>query len=88
MDRCLPEGAITVLESLKLFLDRSQCVFVIGVDQAALAEAIKTTYGPNAELLGRDYLDKIVQVSIPVPLADGPVGFAALFGDDYDQDID
>ncbi len=42
LDRCLPEGAITVLESLKLFLDRSQCVFVIGVDQAALTEAIKT----------------------------------------------
>ena len=87
LDRCLPEGAITVLESLKLFLDRSQCVFVIGVDQAALAEAIKTTYGLDAELLGRDYLDKIVQVSIPVPLADGSERFSALFGNEYDQDI-
>jgi len=54
LDRCLPEGEITVLESLKLFLDKSQCVFVIGLDQIALAETIKTVYGASAELLGRD----------------------------------
>ena len=88
LDRCLPEGAITVLESLKLFLDRSQCVFVIGVDQAALAEAIKTTYGLNAELLGRDYLDKIVQVSIPVPKASAEELFSLLVGSEYKGDID
>lgn len=87
LDRCLPEGAITVLESLKLFLDRSQCVFVIGVDEAALAEAIKTTYGRDAKLLGRDYLDKIVQVSVPVPAADGPNLVAALVEDETDSVI-
>jgi hypothetical protein len=81
LDRCLPEGEITVLESLKLFLDKSQCVFVIGVDQIALAETIKTMYGASAELLGRDYLDKIVQVSIPITIPSGTNLIVALLTD-------
>jgi len=81
LDRCLPEGEITVLESLKLFLDKSQCVFVIGVDQIALAETIKTMYGASAELLGRDYSDKIVQVSIPITIPSGTNLIVALLTD-------
>ena len=70
LDRCLPENAITVLESLKLFLDKAPCVFVLGTDREAMAEAIRTTY-EGAELLGRDYLDKIVQVPFAVPVPHG-----------------
>ena len=81
LDRCLPEGEITVLESLKLVLDKSQCVFVIGLDQIALAETIKTMYGASAELLGRDYSDKIVQVSIPITIPSGTNLIVALLTD-------
>jgi predicted KAP-like P-loop ATPase len=33
LDRCLPEGALEVLESMKLFFDFDGFVFVVGLDQ-------------------------------------------------------
>ena len=70
LDRCLPENAITVLESLKLFLGKGRCVFVMGVDRGALERAVDSFYGVEKGLPGRDYLAKIVQMPFHLPLAD------------------
>jgi len=61
LDRCLPENAIVVLESLKLYLDRSRCVFVIGAESGIVEEGIKQRYS-NSRLSARDYIEKIVQL--------------------------
>ncbi len=65
LDRCLPENAITVLESIKLFLDKSPCVFVVGADQAVIQYGLEKSYG--ATYATRDYLEKIIQVPIRMP---------------------
>lgn len=65
IDRCLPKNAITVLESLKLFLDKAPCVFVIGADQSVIQYGIGRLYG--AQYASRDYLEKIIQVPFRVP---------------------
>lgn len=69
LDRCLPENAITVLESLKLFFGNAHCIFVLGIDHKVVEEGIKQRYGENAEINidGRAYLDKIIQVPLFLP---------------------
>jgi hypothetical protein len=67
LDRCLPENAIQVLEALKLYLDRANCVFVVGVEPAVVEEAIRRRYNDNPELSPTEYLEKIVQVPFVLP---------------------
>jgi len=62
LDRCLPENAISVLEALKLYLDRASCVFVIGAESGIIEEGIRLRYGSNTRLSARDYIEKIVQL--------------------------
>jgi predicted KAP-like P-loop ATPase len=61
LDRCLPESAIVVLESMKLYLDRARCVFVIGAESSIIEEGIRQRYS-NSRLSARDYIEKIVQL--------------------------
>ncbi|MEV4864763.1 P-loop NTPase fold protein [Streptomyces ossamyceticus] len=80
LDRCTPESAMTVLESLKLFFAQSQCVFVLALDLDVLAavatnkfdEALKGA--PSDVVSGMAYLDKIVQLPFFLP----DVGFDTL----------
>jgi len=69
LDRCLPENAITVLETIKLYLDNDQCVIVLGVDRDSIETAIKRRY-PKLKITGKDYLEKIVQIPFNVPQPD------------------
>ena len=70
MDRCLPENVLIILGSLKLFLDKSTCVFIIGVESVAVEGAIQTRYGADIGSFGRDYLDKIIKLPFSIPPAD------------------
>jgi hypothetical protein len=67
LDRCLPENAIEVMEALKLYLDKANCVFVIGVEPSIIQGAIVLRYGANSTLSASMYLEKIVQVPVLVP---------------------
>ncbi|MEN8905866.1 MAG: P-loop NTPase fold protein [Clostridiales bacterium] len=69
LDRCLPENAIKVLEAIKLFLDAKSCVYILGIDDQVIQNAIKHRYGENSkiELDGKDYLEKIIQLQLVVP---------------------
>lgn len=67
LDRCVPENAITVLESLKLYLDNPHCVFVLGMDRAIIELGIRHRYGGDIKLSGREYLEKIVQLPFFLP---------------------
>lgn len=69
LDRCLPENAIEVLEALKLYLDKANCVFVIGVEPSIIEAAIALRYHGNLNLSASKYLEKIVQIPIAVPRA-------------------
>ncbi|AOR36485.1 hypothetical protein BFF78_40340 [Streptomyces fodineus] len=80
LDRCTPESAMTVLESLKLFLAHSQCVFVLALDLDVLAAIATNKFGealkgaPSEVVSGMAYLDKIVQLPFFLP----EVGFETL----------
>ena len=44
LDRCLPEKAIEMLESIKLFLDIPGYIFFIGVDNKVVEKGVKVKY--------------------------------------------
>jgi hypothetical protein len=85
LDRCLPEGALEVLESMKLFFDLPGFVFVVGLDQSVVESIIDVKYrevreateaGEGGEQIrvpsGSDYIKKLFQVPYPLsPIAAG-----------------
>ena len=74
LDRCLPQNAITVLESLKLFVGDAKCVFVLGMDHYIVEAGLNLRFGNEIKMSGRDYVDKIIQVPFFLP----PVPFERL----------
>jgi hypothetical protein len=82
LDRCLPENALQVLESMKLFFDVEGFVFVVGLDRNIVEYAIDAKYGWLARdarrsadlppyITGADYVKKVFQ--LPYSLA--PLSF-------------
>lgn len=90
LDRCLPAGALEVLESMKLFFDLHGFVFVVGLDREVVERCIDSRYvieanGPEGVekvrsqthrqlIRGSDYLKKIFQV----PFSLAPVSYNML----------
>lgn len=70
LDRCFPDKAIKLLESIKLILGQLGFIFVLGVAREVLEGYLnhryKIEYGLN-ELEGQKYLDKIIQLSFSIP---------------------
>ncbi len=82
LDRCLPQGALEVLESMKLFFDLEGFVFVVGLDQAVVERSIDLKYKSDTaegsyQIRGADYIKKIFQL----PYSVAPVAIAQL--DDF-----
>ncbi|GAA5483404.1 KAP family P-loop NTPase fold protein [Haloferula sargassicola] len=65
LDRCEPETAYRLLESLKVYLNLRRCVFVLGLNQReverALAKVMPSNRNGSADLMIRahEYLEKI-----------------------------
>jgi hypothetical protein len=90
LDRCLPEGALEVIESMKLFFDLKGFVFVVGLDQSVVETLIDLKYETHPSLAqqgkqwvrGSEYIKKIFQVPFTLP----PVSLDLL--DDFLEALD
>lgn len=67
LDRCSPDRALEVLESIKSFFDIEGIVYVIGMDSETINSLVKKKYGENYATKGLDYLQKIVQLPFQIP---------------------
>jgi predicted KAP-like P-loop ATPase len=70
LDRCLDETVIYVFEAIRLFLQVSSTAFVLAANRDIVQAAIDRRYPATREdgpALGKDYLEKIIQVEITVP---------------------
>ena len=85
LDRCLPQGALEVLEAMKLFFDLEGFVFVVGLDQSVVERSIDLKYradtapssqtnDPVYQIRGTDYVKKIFQL----PFSVAPVAITQL----------
>lgn len=68
LDRCTPEKATEIFESVKIFFDIPGFVFVFGLSQEVIEAAINYKYQHfNGKFKGKDYLKKLIQVPFPLP---------------------
>lgn len=63
LDRCPKNRIVKVLETIKLFMDKKGCIFVIGAANEIIEKALEETYDEEA---GK-FMDKIVQVTFNLP---------------------
>lgn len=83
LDRCPRPRILNVLETIKLFMDKRGCVFVIGAANEIIETALADTYGK--EDAGR-FMEKIVQVTFKLPQI--PEEDFKSFVEKIDPDID
>lgn len=70
LDRCLDDTIIDVFEGIRLFLQVSSTAFVIAANRAIVQAAVERRYPAKVEgdpALGKDYLEKIVQIEVNIP---------------------
>ncbi len=70
LDRCLTDAVVETFEAIRLFLHVEKTAYVIGADQRLVQAAIEDRYPAareSGESLGRNYLEKIVQVTVAIP---------------------
>ena len=67
LDRCLPETALSLLESMNVLFAVPGCVFVAALDQEVVQTAITIKYGADSEISAADYIKKIFQVPFTLP---------------------
>lgn len=68
LDRCLPDVAIETLEAIRLFLFLDSTVFIIAADEDMIRASVKKHYDGIDSNHITDYLDKLIQVPMRVPL--------------------
>jgi len=67
LDRCLPENAIKLLESLKNIFCEGNCIFILALDKETIARGIKNRYSELTPNECKDYLDKIINFGLDIP---------------------
>jgi hypothetical protein len=68
LDRCLPDQALQVLESIKGFLDVDGYVFVLGLSREIIERCVDKKYGKESAISGSEYLRKMIQVPFTLPV--------------------
>ncbi len=82
LDRCPVDTVVNVLKSIKLFLNTSKCIFVLGCDLEYLNSAIAQNYKEfiikkedddsydEVQKFSRRYLEKMIQIPFNIPKID------------------
>ena len=80
LDRCSPESAYKLLEGLKIYLNLSNCVFVLGMNQQVVVEAIAKNLSKDPDiasvkLRAEAYLEKLCSNIWRLPLIKSPADY-------------
>ncbi len=70
LDRCFPDNAVKLLESIKLVLSQKGFVFILGVARTIIEGYLQHRFEKEFGLKGDEgskYLDKMVQLPFPIP---------------------
>lgn len=70
LDRCFPNNAIELLESIKLILSQPNMIFFLGVARTVIEGYLQHKYTEEygiKDFDGKSYLDKIVQLPFYIP---------------------
>lgn len=74
LDRCLPESALQIFESIKLFMDAPGCRYIVALDRDVIRKGLAVRYARAGEAaLGQmfidpdEYIEKTISVSYDLP---------------------
>lgn len=70
LDRCLPDTVVDTLEAIRLFLSVPSTAYVIAAHREMVEAAVDRRYptpGQGEGSVGRDYLEKMLQVTVHIP---------------------
>ena len=71
LDRCFPNKAVRLLESIKLVLAQKELIFVLAVDhqvlESYLDQRFRNIFGLDGYHQGQSYLDKLIQLPLWIP---------------------
>lgn len=91
LDRCNPKAAMRLLEGLKIYLNIQRCVFVLGMNESVLVDALAEEFSslkgaPSSELSLRagHYFEKICSDIYRLPL---PTSNAQLLADWIEENL-
>ena len=94
LDRCNPKSAIRLLEGLKVYLSIPNCVFILGMNERILVDAIREeTSVPNEtppeelKLRAAHYLEKICTDIYRLPLPNNSVELLCSWLEHEDQKV-
>jgi hypothetical protein len=68
LDRCEEGVVVRLLEVIKLYLGSRRCVFVLGLDDSAVMDALDRYWQGRSEDYNREYLEKLFQATLNIPL--------------------
>jgi hypothetical protein len=77
LDRCASDSAYRLLEGIKIYLNLRQCVFVLGMNQRVIEDAIAANLPKDGDasvrvVRAREYLEKLCQTIVHLPLVRDP----------------
>jgi hypothetical protein len=77
LDRCASDAAYRLLEGIKIYLNLPSCVFVLGMNQKVIEDAIVAQLPKEGEqvirtIRAREYLEKLCQTIVHLPLVRDP----------------
>jgi hypothetical protein len=76
LDRCLPETVVDTFEAIRLFLNTPKTAYVLALNQNVVESAIDSRYPelkkPDGAGIGRDYLEKMLQLKVVIPPLSAP----------------
>lgn len=76
LDRCLPETVVDTFEAIRLFLNAPKTAYVLALNQNVVESAIDSRYPDITKAdgagLGRDYLEKMLQLKVVIPPLSAP----------------
>lgn len=69
LDRCLPEDALNILESIKLFVNYSNTFFMIAMDGNIIQNGLNIRYREydSVKIRAKDYYEKMIDLSFNIP---------------------
>lgn len=68
LDRCEEGVVVRLLEAIKLYLSSRRCVFILGLDDGAVLDALRRHWQDRSDDSNREYLEKLFQGTLAVPL--------------------
>ena len=72
LDRCEESVVVQLLESIKLYLGSRRCVFILAMDEGAVQSALSRHWSGRSDEANREYLEKLFQAVVPVPVPKQP----------------